>query len=94
MMHHHIFGMRMIHDSGPTDKMVVTAQVDSRQDLHDEQDYHGVAGGGQSVNGVPRSRCSDGCSYVVLATGTNGLPANALRSASIAPKVFLRAVEI
>uniref|UniRef100_E6QAA3 Uncharacterized protein n=1 Tax=mine drainage metagenome TaxID=410659 RepID=E6QAA3_9ZZZZ len=28
MMHHHIFGMRMIHDSGPTDKMVILIPIE------------------------------------------------------------------
>jgi len=46
--------------------------------------------GGQSVSGVPGSRCG----YVVLAIGTNGLPVNTRAMASSAPKAFLRAVEM
>ncbi len=44
----------------------------------------------QRSRGVPRNRFG----YEVLRLGTNGLPANTRAMASIAPRAFLRAVEM
>lgn len=74
-------------------QIIVTAQV-GRSGWQDKQDCHGAGTLRDGYVIKPHIQPTATHGYVVLATGTNGLPANTRRIASIAPKAFLRAVEI